>query len=136
VNHKGQHSHLGGTALVQFNGTLGKLGLLIEGVPAQVEGTISEVTGEFGGSSHILHDGKLQKSNKGSDLQSTGNGDGERRIPAVSQVRELGSIVRDVACDFVCEDEIGERKKPEKFDSRRFVFRFLFTYLEGRFRRR
>jgi hypothetical protein len=36
VDHKGKDSHLGGTALVELDGTLLELGLLIKGVPAEV----------------------------------------------------------------------------------------------------
>ena len=43
VDHKGEHTHLGGTSLVKLNSTLGHLGLGIEGVPAEVKGTVTEV---------------------------------------------------------------------------------------------
>merc|ERR1719203_1230014 len=47
VHHKRKDSHLCGTALVQLNGTLLQLGLLIEGIPSEVEGVIAEVTDEL-----------------------------------------------------------------------------------------
>jgi hypothetical protein len=36
VDHETKESHLGGTSLVQLNGTLGNLGLRIELLPAEV----------------------------------------------------------------------------------------------------
>jgi hypothetical protein len=48
VDHEAKDAHHGGTAVVELNGALGKLGLLVEGVPAKVEGTVAEVTGELG----------------------------------------------------------------------------------------
>jgi hypothetical protein len=44
VDHKGKDSHLGGAALVELDGTLGELGLGIEGVPSVVDGSVTEVT--------------------------------------------------------------------------------------------
>ena len=96
VNHKGQHTHLGSTSLVQFDGTLGKLGFLIEGVPAEVNEAVAEVTNEFS-ASDVLHDGKLQESNEKKDLKGTGHRDSEGGIPSVSKVRELGSGVVNVS---------------------------------------
>ena len=95
LTHKSEHTHLGGTSLVELNSTLGHLGLLIEGVPAEVKGTVAEVTGEFS-AGDVLHDGKLQEANEGKNLEGTGNGDGEGGIPAVSEVRELGAGVVNV----------------------------------------
>ena len=44
VDHKGQHTHLGSTSLVQLDGTLLELGFLIEGVPAEVDESVSVVS--------------------------------------------------------------------------------------------
>ena len=77
VDHKSKDTHHGGTAVVQLNGTLGKLGLLIEGVPAEVDGTVTEVTNEFvSGSLNVLHDAKLKGTNEGKDLGKASLGDG------------------------------------------------------------
>merc|ERR1711966_133267 len=77
VDHKSQKTHLGGTAVVQFNGTLGKLGLLIKSVPSEVKGSVTEVTDELvSGSLNVLHDGKLQEANEGNNLEKSGSGDG------------------------------------------------------------
>jgi hypothetical protein len=96
VDHKSQHTHLGGTSLVQLNGTLGKLGLLVERVPSKVEGVVAEVTNELS-SGDVFHDGKLQGTNEKEDLKGSGNGDGGRGIPSVTKIRELGSVVRDIS---------------------------------------
>jgi hypothetical protein len=56
VNQKGKDTHLGGTALVELDGTtalveldgtLLQLGLLVEGVPSEVDVVITEVADEF-----------------------------------------------------------------------------------------
>ena len=95
VDHEAKKTHHGGTALVELDGTLLKLGFFIKSVPAEVKGTVAEVTGEFGFSSNVLHDGQFQETNEGKNLEGTGNRDGEGSIPARSEVRELGSVVGD-----------------------------------------
>ncbi|KAL7564620.1 hypothetical protein ACA910_009310 [Epithemia clementina (nom. ined.)] len=44
----------------------------------------------------VLHHKQFQETNKGKNLQSTSNRDGERSIPAIAQVRELGARVVNV----------------------------------------
>merc|ERR1719215_1065166 len=48
VGDKTPHSHHGGAAVVQFDGTLLKFFLLGELVPTVVEGSVAVVTDEFG----------------------------------------------------------------------------------------
>ncbi|KAL7502341.1 hypothetical protein ACHAXN_000317 [Cyclotella atomus] len=93
VNHKSKDSHHGSTAVVQLDGTLGKLGLLIEGIPAEVKSSITEITNELSLSGDILHDGKLEEANEGQDLESSSNRNLEGASPSLSNVGELGSIV-------------------------------------------
>ncbi|KAL7525781.1 hypothetical protein ACHAXR_001160, partial [Thalassiosira sp. AJA248-18] len=79
VNHKSKNTHHSGTALVELNSTLGKLGVLIEGVPSEVDGSVTEVADEFTGLSTVggvLHDEELKKTNESKDLSSSGSGDG------------------------------------------------------------
>ena len=97
VNHKSKNSHHSGTSVVKLNSTLGKLGLLIEGVPSEVKSSVTEVTNELTLAGNILHDGKLQESNEGKDLKSTGNRNLKGASPSLSDVREFGSIVGDVS---------------------------------------
>ena len=79
VNHKSKNSHLCGTAVVELNGTLGKLRLLIKVIPSKVNVSISEVTNEFVSSSlNISHDGAFQPANEGNDLDKSSSGDGVR----------------------------------------------------------
>jgi hypothetical protein len=75
VDHKGKDSHLGGTALVELDGTLLELGILVEGVPAKVDGVVTEVTNEFS-SGDVLHDGKLQETDETDDLGNTSTTNG------------------------------------------------------------
>ncbi|KAL7441839.1 hypothetical protein ACHAXH_005689 [Discostella pseudostelligera] len=79
MDHQAKNSHHCGTSIVQLNSTLGKLGLLIEGIPSKVKSTITEVTNELSGGSTVgtvLHDAKLQGTNEGNNLSKTGAGDG------------------------------------------------------------
>jgi len=77
VDHESEGSHHGGTSVVEFNGTLGKLGLLVEVVPSKVEGSVAEVTDELvSGSSNVLHDTELEDANKGNHLGKAKSGDG------------------------------------------------------------
>eukprot|EP00529_Nitzschia_sp_RCC80_P036396 CAMPEP_0113474770 /NCGR_PEP_ID=MMETSP0014_2-20120614/18766_1 /TAXON_ID=2857 /ORGANISM="Nitzschia sp." /LENGTH=197 /DNA_ID=CAMNT_0000367649 /DNA_START=351 /DNA_END=944 /DNA_ORIENTATION=+ /assembly_acc=CAM_ASM_000159 len=50
VDHQCQETHLGGTAVVELDGTLGELGGFVEGVPAEVDESVtgeSEFPGDF-----------------------------------------------------------------------------------------
>ena len=79
VDHEAEDAHHGGTAVVELDGALGELGLLVKGVPAEVEGTVAEVTGEFTGLGTVggvLHDTKLEGADKEDDLGNSGLGDG------------------------------------------------------------
>ena len=81
VNHKSEDTHHSGTALVKLNSTLLKLGLLVELVPSEVDGSVTEVTNEITGLGTVggvLHDTKLKSSNEKKDLSSSGSRDGVR----------------------------------------------------------
>ena len=94
MDHKSKDSHHGGTSVVQLNSTLGKLGLLIEGVPSEVKGTVTEVTNEFVLAGNILHDTELKSTNEGEDLGESGRGDG---IGAEEGGKAVGVGVEGVA---------------------------------------
>jgi hypothetical protein len=115
VDHKGKDSHLSGTSLVEFDGTLLQLGFLckrrkgtsetlsqmnfivsiclprhlrtIECVPSEVEGVVAEVANEFS-SGNILHDGKFQETNEGNNLRNTSSGDGVEGRETVGDIRK------------------------------------------------
>ena len=77
VDHESKDSHHGGTAVVELDGTLGELGLFVEVVPSEVEGSVTEVTDELvSGSFDVLHDSKLEDGDKGNNLCQTGLRDG------------------------------------------------------------
>mmetsp|Transcript_25788 Transcript_25788/g.33669 ORF Transcript_25788/g.33669 Transcript_25788/m.33669 type:complete len:226 (-) Transcript_25788:21-698(-) len=79
VNHKSEDSHLGGTAVVELNGTLGELFLLIKVIPSEVNVSVAEVTNELvSGSFDVTHDGALKDSDEGDDLDKSSSGDGVR----------------------------------------------------------
>ena len=82
-------THLGGTSVVELDGTLGKLGLFIKGVPAKVKGAVTEVTNEFvAGSLNVLHDTKLKGTNEGNNLGEASSGNGIRSADGSQTVRE------------------------------------------------
>ena len=79
VDHKSKDTHHSGTAVVELDGTLGELGLLIKVIPAEVNVSVTEVTNVFvSGSGNITHEGDLQQSNEGDDLALSLEGDGIR----------------------------------------------------------
>ena len=79
VNHKTEDTHLGSTSVVELNGTLGELVFFREGVPSEVNVSVTEVTNEFISSSlNITHEGAFQPADEGNDLDKSGSGDGIR----------------------------------------------------------
>ena len=91
MDHEAEDAHHGGTAVVELDGALGALGLLIEGVPAEVEGTVAEVTGEFTGLGTVggvLHDEELESADEGDDLEKALLGDGAGALDGGEAVGE------------------------------------------------
>jgi hypothetical protein len=77
VNHESKDSELGGTAVVELDGTLGELGFLIERVPAKVNVSVSEITNEFISSSfNVTHDSAFEETNERDQLDKSSRGDG------------------------------------------------------------
>jgi hypothetical protein len=77
VDHKTNNSELGGTAVVQLDRALGKLGLFIEFVPSVVDPSVTEVTNEFvAGTGDVLHEGDLEETNEADHLANSVEGDG------------------------------------------------------------
>ena len=70
--------------------------LSVKSVPAKVKGSVTEVTNKLSLSSHILHHCKLKEANKCKDLESSSNRNLQGASPAFSNVRELGSVVRNI----------------------------------------
>ncbi len=97
VDHEGQDSHHGGTSVVELDGSLLQLGVLIEGVPSVVKGSVAEVTREFGFSGNILHDGKLQKTDQGNNLANTGSSNVVEGGESVADTTEGKSLVVDIS---------------------------------------
>ena len=77
VHHESEDTELGGTSVVEFDGTLLELGLFIKAVPSEINVSVAEVTHEFvSGSGNITHERAFEHSNKGNDLDKSGGGDG------------------------------------------------------------
>ena len=107
VNHKPKNSHHGGTSLVQLNGALLKLGLLVKSVPSKVDVSITEVTREFTSSVDILHDEHLKESNESDKLDQTKGGDGTKGGKSRGDIFKAGSRKINVSWDAgssVCVD--------------------------------
>eukprot|EP01083_Nonionella_stella_P282697 961970_1 len=95
--HKSKNSHHSGTSLVKLDSTLGKLGLLIEGVPSEVKSSVTEVTGELSLSGYVLHDSKLKESYEKDELSNSGIRDGVDGGPTVGDGVEGVSGVVDIS---------------------------------------
>jgi len=88
VHHKSEDSELSGTSVVELDGTLGELLLLAEGVPAEVNVSVTEVTNELvAGSWNILHEGALKDSDESNDLNKSSGWDGIRAEKGSNTVR-------------------------------------------------
>jgi hypothetical protein len=117
VNHESEDSHLGGTSIVEFDGTLGELLLFIEGVPAEINVSVTEVTNEFISSSwNILHEGALKDSDESNHLDKSGGWDGVRAEKGGNTVRvrvEGVTSVVDVSwkVDSCTGDNLSEESK-------------------------
>ena len=115
VDHESKDSQHGGTAVVELDGTLLELGLFVEGVPAEVDVSVTEVSNVFVSSSgNITHEGNLQKSNEGDDLALSVEGDGIRsdqsgntvgvRVEGVSGVVDVSGEVDSGAGDDLTQE--------------------------------
>jgi hypothetical protein len=64
-------------------------------------------------SGDVLHDSKFQKAHEGEDLKCTGNRDGEASCPTSGDIREFGSIQRDVTreTDSGGSDKVSDNTK-------------------------
>ena len=119
MDHEAEDAHHGGTAVVELDGALGELGLLIEGVPAEVEGTVAEVTGEFTGLGTVggvLHDEELEEANEGDDLEKALLGDGVGALDGGEAVGEgveavTGVVDGAIKVDAVAGDDLAEEGK-------------------------
>ncbi|EJK43934.1 hypothetical protein THAOC_37575 [Thalassiosira oceanica] len=81
VHHKSEDAKHSRTSVVQLNRTLAQLRLLVERVPPEVEGSVAEIAHELVSSARdVLHDARLQKSNKQKDLAEAVLGNGIRSI--------------------------------------------------------
>ena len=77
VDHKAEDTQHSGTAVVELDGTLGELGLLIKVVPAEVNVSVTEVTNVLvSGSGNITHEAALQPADEADDLALSVEGDG------------------------------------------------------------
>ena len=76
VDHKGKDTHHGGTALVKLDGTLLELSFGIKSVPTVVDGSVTEVTNEFGFSGDVTHDRGFEDTDKEKKLDKSTGRDG------------------------------------------------------------
>jgi hypothetical protein len=77
VYHESKDSELGGTSVVQLNSTLLELLLVGEGVPSEVDVSVTEVTDELvSGSGDVTHEGALKDTDGSNHLDKSSGGDG------------------------------------------------------------
>ena len=115
VDHESEDAHHGGAAVVQLNGTLLKLGLIIKVIPAEVNVAVAEVSNELvSGSRNITHEAALEEANEGDDLNESSGGDGVRadeggdtvgeRVEGVSGVVDVSAKVESATGDDLSEE--------------------------------
>ena len=76
VDHEPEDAHHGRASVVELDGALAELRLLVEGIPSEVDGAVAEVADEFVLAGDVLHDAELEESDEGEDLGESGGGDG------------------------------------------------------------
>ena len=99
VDHEAEEAHLRGAAVVELDGALGLLGLLVEGVPAEVNGTVAEIARELarlGAVGRVLHHEKLEEAHESEDLEGARHRHLGGASPAGLNGREGGARVVDV----------------------------------------
>jgi hypothetical protein len=96
VDHEGKDTHLGGTSLVELDGTLLHLGVRVKGVPAIVDSAVSEVTDEFTLAGDITHD-ELQEETEANDLAPAFLRDSGESTESRRDIREAEARVVDVS---------------------------------------
>ena len=117
VHHEPEDSHHGRPAVVELDGALLQLGLLVKLVPPGLERPVAKVTREFVAESrHVLHDGDLEEPDEGEDLKRALDGDGVRAVdggPAVGEGVEGVSRVVDVSreVDTGAGDDVAQEGK-------------------------
>ena len=95
VDHEGEDAHHGGTALVELDGALLELGLLVEGVPAEIDEAVAEVADEFtglGAVGGVLHDEGLEEADEGEELEEAGSGDVLEGLESGGDVGEVDAL--------------------------------------------
>jgi len=140
VHHKSKDTHHGGAAVVELDGTLGKLGLFIESVPSEVKRSVTEVTDKLvSGSGDVLHDTNFEGGNEGDDLDKSSSRDGVWSRDGGPSVRVGGEGVTGVVdgsrkVDTVTGGDLSEEGKHTDasvldFDVSETVELFLVTVL-------
>jgi hypothetical protein len=77
MDHQAEDAKHGGTAVVELDGALGELGLLIKVIPAEVDVSVAEVADVLVSSSrNIAHEADLQQPDESDDLALALEGDG------------------------------------------------------------
>ena len=77
--HEPEDAHHRGTALIELDGALAELRLLVEAIPSEVESTVAEISREVPGGravGAVLHDPELEHADEGDDLPESGSADG------------------------------------------------------------
>merc|ERR1719356_2390643 len=110
-----------------------KLGLLVEGVPAVVDGSVTEVTNELGGAGNIKHDAGLKNTDEEKKLDKSTCWDGLEGGETVGDVSELGSAQVDGAwkTDTGLLDKVSNKGKGIEEAKRRLCSELVLESLDG-----
>ncbi|KAL7548381.1 hypothetical protein ACHAWF_014191, partial [Thalassiosira exigua] len=120
VDHEPEDAEHGGAAVVELDGALLELGLLIKVVPAEVDVAVAEVADVLvAGSGHIAHEAALEPSDQADDLALAVEGDGigadeggdsvGEGVEGVSGVVDVsGEVDSGAGHDLAEEGELGD----------------------------
>ena len=113
VDHKGKDTHHGSTALVELDSTLLELGGGIKGIPAVVDGAVTEVTNVLGSAGKVLHDASLQKTDEKKKLAKSTSRNGLEGGKTVGDGSERSSTQVNVSrkTDTGLLDEVTDNGK-------------------------
>ena len=100
MDHKSKNTHHGSTSVVEFDGTLLKLGLLVKGIPAEIGGSVAVVSGEFTVSIGLAND-ELEEEDEDENLRQATLGEGGDGSKTRGDIGELLAVKGQVSWEAV-----------------------------------
>ena len=110
VDHKSKNTELSGTSVVELDGTLLDLFFFREGVPSEVNVSVTQVTNEFVSSSwNILHEGDFEETDEADDLSNSVEWNGIRSLDGGNTVRvRVEGVTRVVNVSWKVDSGTGD----------------------------